>query len=302
MTEIKHGDKTISFEIDGPFIEGDLCRLHPCTVKIPAPEPHKAATAWDKILDDGEIAGDSEVPGLIKIANSSGDEDLTENEGRILSYLFPETAKDEKFYRYLPRQIIEHFVSQGRSAKILTFLTDYITLETILKAYPAGIDYRDLAWMLKRTLAGLGFVHGKGVIHGAVLPPHIMIHPVGHGAKIIDWCYAVRPEERRSIPAYVATWKDYYPPEVFAKRLPTPATDIFMVAKICVALLGGNTTTNQIPEHVPVEIRDMLGRCLREKSAERPSSAWDLHDDFDQILQAKVGKPKYRPFVLPDGP
>jgi len=301
MTEIKSGDKTITFDMLEPFIEGDLCRLHPCMVKIPAPEPHKAETVWDKILDDGEIAGDSEVPGLIKIASSNGDEDLTEREGNILAHLFPVEAKDEKFYRYLPRQLAR-FDLNGRSAKLLIFLTDYISLAEVLKAYPKGIDYRDLAWMLKRTLAGLGFVHTKGVIHGAMVPPHVMVHGTGHGAKLIDWCYAVRLDERRSIPAYPAVWKDYYAPEVFAKRIPTAATDIFMVAKCCVALLGGNVATGEMPETVPREVQSLLQRCLREKPSERPQSAWELHDEFDAILLNIVGKPKYRPFALPSAP
>ena len=299
--EIKSGDKTITFDMLEPFIEGDLCRLHPCTVKIPAPEPHKAATAWDKILDDGEIAGDSEVPGLIKIANSTADEDLTEREGNILAHMFPIEAKDEKFYRYLPRQLAR-FDLNGRSAKLLVFLTDYITLGDILTAYPKGIDYRDLAWMLKRTLEGLGFVQRKGVVHGALLPPHIMVHGTGHGAKLIDWCYAVRLDERRSIPAYVFDYAPYYPPEVLAKKLPTTATDIFMVAKCCVALLGGNVATNEMPEVVPREVQAMLQKCLREKPSERPQDAWDLHDEFDTILLKLVGKPTYRPFAMPSAP
>ena len=54
-----------------------------------------------------------------------------------------------------------------------------------------GVDPRDAAWMWRRLLVALGFAHRAGVLHGAVLPEHVLIHPGEHGLVLVDWCYSV---------------------------------------------------------------------------------------------------------------
>jgi serine/threonine protein kinase len=313
MTEIKIGTATTVVLDDSKKIEGDLCKLQRCTVKTPALPRTPGETWYDKLMEDGDtLTGEQEELAIIKTPIVSSDNDFVENEAKILRLLYPRDAPDEKFYRYLPRiiasfdnptvvnpTVMMSFQPLRHVSNLMPWFTGYITLAEILKAYPKGIDYRDLAWMLKRTLAGIGFAHQHGVIHGAMIPPHVMVHGEGHGAKLIDWCYAVTMEAHRSIPAFVSAWGHYYPAEVFAKRLPTPATDIFMIAKCCVALLGGNVEDDTLPDAVPPPVAAMLARCLREKSSERPQNAWDLHKEFDKILEELIGKPAYRPFVMP---
>ena len=311
--------RTVVFD-DTHFLTGDLCKLYPCTIAGPAvvasdagstSEPGRKGSTWyDKILEDDDdldkaieplVSKPSEMlgaNGLLKVAANSADDDLVRSEGSILRDIFPIFAKEEKFQRYIPR-LWESFQYQGREANLFARLDGYVTIEDILRVYPRGIDYQDAAWMFKRILAGIGFVHTQSIYHGAILPPHILVHPMGHGAKIVDWCYSVRMRDRRSIPAYVPAWKAYYAPEIFAKRFPTTATDTFMAAKCMVALLGGDVETNQFPADVPKPIQDILSQCLTEKPSDRPQDAWKMHEVFDTILGTLVGKPKYRPFAMP---
>lgn len=279
------------------FAQGDLCDLFHCTLSGPPPskEDHaKGKTYWERLVEDD---GPRELRGVVKVSRQIGDNDLVENEARILGHLYPESAKEEKFYRYLPKLLGS--TSEGsHQVNVLTAFEGAISFADILKAYPAGIDYQDLAWMLKRLFAGLGFAHTQGVIHGAILPPHVLVHPTGHGAKLIDWSYAVTAEDKCSLKAYPADWRAYYPPEVFLKRLPTTATDIYMAAKCFLALLGGNVETNVLPDAVPAEVKAFLAECLRETPSARPQDAWELHDRFDEILQKLVGKPHYRAFHI----
>ena len=286
----------------GPDVPPDDKKYPACTVEPVAPKPVKKRkprkTAWDKLLADDDLGGDITEAAVMKTAINVVDSDLVTNESNVLEHLFSPWGKAEKFHGYLPR-IYGRFNHEGQPANLIRWAEGYVSLADILKAYPEGIDYRDLAWMFKRALVGVGFAHYRGVIHGCIIPSHIAVHPTGHGAKLFDWCYSVMLKDRRSIPAYVAAWKAYYPPEVFKKWLPTSATDIYMVAACAVALLGGDVEHKTIPLSVPVEVRDLLQRCMREKPSKRPQSAWDLHEEFDEILLKLIGKPRYRPFSMP---
>ena len=60
------------------------------------------------------------------------------------------------------------------------------SLAQVHAAYPRGLDPRDAAWMWRRLLVALGTVHAAGVVHGAVLPDHVLIHPDLHDT-LIGW-------------------------------------------------------------------------------------------------------------------
>lgn len=250
-------------------------------------------------MDVGPVTG---VRGVVKVTRFQADNDLSSAEAATLATLFPETAGDVKFYRYLPRPLTEPFLNFGRHVNVLSYIEGHLTLEEILQRLPKGIDFRDMVWMFKRTLVAIGFAHTRGVIHGAVLPPHIMVHPTGHGAKLVDWSYAIAANSKASIKAYPAAYRDYLAPEVLAKQFPTPATDIYMAAMTAVSLLVGGPHPEQLAESardIPKPIQDFLVQCLAKRPNDRPQNAWDLHEALDKLLLTVVGKPAYRPFALP---
>lgn len=272
------------YEVSRLITQGDLADLYACTYK----------------------EGKKEFNALFKLAQSPADNDLMENESRVLTAMYPSSQKEEKFFRYLPKPI-DSFMLRGatrtnRRANVMQYASGYVTFADIIKAYPKGLNYKDVVWMFKRLLAGLGFAHNKHqVIHGAVIPTHVLVHPTEHGAKIIDWCYAV-PEWKKGtgrIKALSSPYKSFYAPEVLAKKAPTPQTDLYMAAKCAVALLGGNIHTNQMPDEVPRPIQAFLGSCLLTAQNKRPDDAWKLHEDFDELLLRLVGKPRYRPLTMP---
>ena len=278
---------------------GDICDLYICSI----------------------ANGALDYKAVFKIVKQNSDNDLVENEVKILRKLYPDTAKDEKFYRFLPK-LMDSFIIRGpgsqRRVNIFPWFSEHRSLVKVLQVFPDGIDYRDAVWMFKRILHCIGFAHQSHVIHGAIIPPHVMIHPVDHGAKIIDWSYALDLSNTTTskavtfydyltddtflnephIKAISAGYKDYYPPEIFKKETPTSATDIYMAAKCAVALLGGNVTTNSMP-NIPSEVKSFLDKCLEKDNAKRFQNAWDAHEELDNILTRVVGKRKYRPFPMP---
>lgn len=242
---------------------------------------------------------------VFKVAQAAADNDLLENENKVLSAMYAKDQPEEKFYRYLPKPL-DSFMLRGsgspRRVNVLQRAEGYVTLAEILKAYPKGLDFRDVVWMFKRMLAGIGYAHiHKHVVHGGIVPTNVMVHPTGHGAKILDWCYAVPEWEKGTgrVRALSKPYRDFYAPEILKKLPPSPQTDLYMIAKCAVALLGGDVVTNQVPATVPKPIQAFLGSCLLPAQHRRPDDAWKLHEDFDELLQRLVGKPKYRPLVMP---
>ncbi len=268
--------KDREYTVGKRFAQGDLCDLYESTCRA------------ERVC--------------FKIAQSAADNDLVENESRVLKKLFPAKQKEEKFFRYLPR-CLDTFMFRGagsaetRRVNVLTMLDGYRSLEEVRCVYPDGLDYRDVVWMLKRSLAGLGFVHNQGVIHGAIIPPHVMVHPTEHGAKIIDWSYAI--EGSNHVKALSKPWRDCYAPEIFKKQTPTAATDIYMLFKCVVSLLGGDIKAGTMPNTVPKRFQGFVNGCLIAAPSRRPDDAWKLHEELDELLESLVGKPKYRPLTMP---
>ena len=257
-----------SYLVTGVFAQGDLAELRACTIE-----------------GSGERA-------VFKIASRPGDNDLLENEANVIRNLVPKTTTEEKFYRYLPR-LHESFVSRGadgveRRVNVLAGHFEHVALAEVMTESARGLDFRDAAWMTKRMLTALGFVHRRGLVHGAVLPPHLLVHPVNHGARLVDWCYAREAGDRlRAIPS---NYRSFYPPEVLEKKPATAQTDIYLAAKTALALMG---------DKAPAAIHKFWSTCLAPSPLRRPDDAWALHDELEGLLLKLVGKPKYRPLVMP---
>lgn len=298
VIESKKGRYTLTAQV----ASGDLADLFLCYLN-----DSPLATAAFKIVKDGS------------------DNDLIENEAAVLGKLYPPEAKEEKFYRFIPK-LLDTLLVKGpgfqRRVNVLSWFPEHRGLDEVMRLHPDGVDFRDMVWMFKRVLHGVGFAHENGIIHGAILPPHVLIHPVDHGAKIVDWSYALQggpatPKKKKGdrgfydyvlddsfleephIKAISSPYRDYYAPEILEKKTPTPATDLYMAAKCAVALVGGDLAKNSMPDAMPKTVQGFFKRCLEHDPKKRPQHAWDAHGELDEILKKAVGKRAYRPFPMP---
>lgn len=240
----------------------------------------------------------------IKIVNSPGDNDLAENEAAVLRHLRAEPEKWVKeFHKYLPELLDSLMIAaQNRRANILALLDGYYSLREVKQQYPDGIEPRAMAWIWKRLLTILGFAHKKGKVHGAVIPPHIMINPKNHGLVLLDWSFAVdiAGKADSKIKAINIDYERFYPPEVFNKNPADPSTDIYMAAKCMVDVLGGDAKTKELPKSAPKEVRMFLRSCLLEEQVLRANKAWALYRDFLELLETLYGPPKFYEFYMPE--
>lgn len=228
----------------------------------------------------GDLADLSAVDGgrLLKVPRSPADNDLMAAEAEALQRL--RDKGDPKFRPYAPR-LVESFVHESgdrkrRRVTVLERLDGFVPLSRIERA----LDPRDAAWMWRRLLVALGWAHRAGVVHGAVVEEHVLIHPGEHGLALVDWCYSGNP-----VAAVVKRRRDAYPPEVLKHKTATPATDIYMATGLMARLIG---------DGLPKALRRFADGCLYDAPRMRPQDAWQLLGELDELL----GPRKFRPFTL----
>jgi len=126
-------------------------------------------------------------------------DDLLANEADRLRALHD--TKRDNYKRYLPtfvdsfRAFDSHRIR--RRVNVLERLDGWHTLAQVASRMPR-IRFEHGVWMLNRILEILGYVHRQGILHGAIVPEHLMVFSSGatdskwdHGLKLIDWCYSV---------------------------------------------------------------------------------------------------------------
>jgi hypothetical protein len=243
-------------------------------------------------------AGD-ERTALLKLPRDPACSDLLEREAVALRQLPQDGAG--RFLPYVPR-LIESFrhrdaaTGRCRTANVVTAADGFCSLAEVRAAHPGGVDPRDAAWMWRRLLVALGFAHRAGVLHGAVLPEHVLVHPGLHGLVLVDWCYSVpgcyaATDPSGRVPALVDRYADWYPAEVTARRPASAATDLAMAARCLLHLMG---------DLAPGPLRLFAKGCLLTAQDRRPGDAWRLLQEFDDVLERLYGPRRFRPFTMPD--
>ncbi|MBE1535068.1 protein kinase family protein [Actinomadura algeriensis] len=256
-----------AYRLDGDPIGGDVAELYPARTD-----------------------GGTRV--LLKMPRDPRDGDLIEREATALRRLA--THGERRHRAYVPR-IVETFrhrdavTGAQRRVDVLRELGGFHDLARVRRAYPGDLDPRDAAWMWRRLLVALGFAHRAGVLHGAVLPEHVMIHPDEHGLVLVGWCNAVTGPGGR-VPTMVDRHAGLYPPEVPGREPATPGTDLFMATRCMTGLMGDRT---------PPAMRAFARGCTLPAPHRRPSDAWRLLAEFDDLLERLYGPRRFRPFHLP---
>lgn len=259
----------------------------------------KLAALWqqhaergDTPIARGDIANLYQVPhGVLKLARDPADNDLMRREATALTHLA--TRARPRLRAFFPRLVQARRQRDPRSgverqASVLGRLDGFRTIAEVRAAFPDGVDPLDAAWMWRRLLVAIGTAHRAGIIHGAVLPEHVMIHPAEHGLVLVDWCYSSTGADR--LPAIVARYRDWYPCEVLAGHLAGPDVDIWLATRCMTDLIAGS---------MPPLMASFAAGCTLANPRRRPADAWELLAEFDEVLDRLYGPRTFRPFALP---
>ncbi len=256
----------------------------------------------ERLLADGDAAAvylahvAPEMRYLLKVARDSEGRKRLHNERATLAKLGA-VAGDTTYRCYLS-ELTESFTTATRPSKrvnVFHYEPEFRTLEEVHEQYPA-LEVRNLAWIFNRLLTILGFCHRQRVLHGAILPCHVLIDAASHGLRLVGWGASVLNGQwlRTVSPRY----RDWYPPEVLHQPSAGPATDLFLAARCLVYLAGGDPVTDWMPATVPPPMQRFLATCLLPTPRMRPDDAWALQEEFAALLRPLYGPPKFHELIL----
>lgn len=227
---------------------------------------------------------------VLKVNRSLDDADLLRNEFRTLERLaVPSDPNTAALAARLPQPIAFGPYASPRSkdpasrrwVAVYRWRSGFVhTLEDVARVHPGGVDDRIAVWILKRTLELLGYVHRAGIVHGAVVPPHLVVHPRDHGVMLVGFGTSV-PQGSR-IPALSRRWASYYP----QGREVGPGTDIVQAARSV--------------RSISASLAGPVGALFAEIEAGRAGDdAWDTARRLSEASRVEHGPPAYNPLPMP---
>ena len=247
---------------------------------------------------DGAITG----PVLVKIARQPTSNPHLENEARILGIVQDAAPKSPigVLSAYLPRHLDSFLVEDGARrlrSNAYSLRPGFVSVRDILDAFPRGsLAPQDAAWIARRVIAQALAAEVLGVVHGSIVPEHVLIHPLSREPLHIGWGTAQQtgaPSLLRPPPALRA----YYPRDALDLGPASARTDVYMAATVVQELFGGDVVRHTLPKTIPPAITSLLQKCTASTPRSRPSGR-DFLDEFTRLIRKEWGR-TYRPLVLP---
>ncbi|MBL8021751.1 MAG: hypothetical protein JNM27_18910 [Leptospirales bacterium] len=230
---------------------------------------------------------------LIKIALQAGDNDLLQNEARMLKLLL---EGGTTYNKHLPEYFDQFRTARGNVGLVLGKVEGF-DLRAVRERYPDGIPQEHIIWIFRRTLAVAGHAHSLGIIHGNIEPSHILVSPPDHNVFLIDWGYSVyRPNETSQ--GFRVINEQFSPPEVAERKSPIPSSDLYSIGKCMIYLLGGNVQTDAMPGHVDERIQRFIKFFTRPSALQRAQDAWQMYAKLDDLREEVFGPHKFREFKM----
>ncbi len=215
-----------------------------------------------------------QAPVCIKHAHriSHEDEQILANEANAmwdLSHPFIPTVRD-------------FIVLEDKSCALVT---SYIPGPTLYKVIEKNkrIDSESGAWICDRVLQALRYLHYHGVVHGDVKPQNIIVQPEKHTAVLVDYgLSAIKPSHTNKPLGYTPYFAS---PEQLKKMPLLPESDFYSLGMTLIYALGGDVLKKTVPESVPKEFRDFIGKLTFQNALFRPS--WEKENLVETLALAR---------------
>ncbi len=240
---------------------------------------------------------------LIKVLRDLRDLPQLDNEWEAVKNLQASNAPGaDTFTTLIPEPIIHGTITagafEGRRANIFRWTAGFHhTFEAVQRAYPQGIPPRASIWVWRRILEVLAFIHNSGMVHGAVLPPHLLVQENEHGVRLVG--YGRAGYAGRDLTSITPGYEAFHPKSNRARPTLTTQLDLIMSARCVVALLGGNPADASLPGDVPVALARLIQRVALSNPADSTDNAWALREELGGIANNVFGAPQFIPIVMP---
>lgn len=241
-----------AYQADTLFAEGEVSNVYTGTAHPPDGEKIRIVMK----ISFGDTASE-------RHANNA----FIRREAETLQALYRDSSDSNLVH--LPRHLA-HFQTDERAlGSILTFCEGYDCYE--IRRNPNhvnGVEAKHLFWILSRCLTTLGYVHGRGFIHGNIEPGHIIVNPPNHNVCLIDWCYSLREHE-----VFRAFVPEFSSPEVRDRSTPTPSSDLYSLGKSLLFLAGDEAAQQRLP----IELLKLMQWMTLPSIIQRPRDALELN-------------------------
>ncbi|MDH6593383.1 hypothetical protein M2165_003272 [Variovorax sp. TBS-050B] len=220
----------------------------------------------------------------IKLAREAADDAVLRREAAVLDALQALSLPGSAYFtRRLPQPVgaglAEGLADGARQALVLRHPPGFWgSLHDVRQAHPHGIDPRHAVWLWRRMLEVLAFVHDAGWSHGALAPPHALVHPRDHGVLIVGWSRA-----RQAAGAAQAA---------------AAARDLAQSAWTVRAVLHGGEPGEQpgLGAHTPAPLAALLRQCSEDVAACERLGARGIEQALSAASREAFGAPRFVPF------
>lgn len=254
------------------------------------------------------VSGGNSFEAIIKVARAESVNDLVNNEAVMLDSV-RRHVRDiaEHADGFFPRLLDTFLYDGNRAVNVIERLDGYYTLEEIRDAYPEGLPPQAAAWMGNRLFEFLSLLSLSGVVHGGILPPHVLFHfgdsedPIRHTMKVIDWTLAMGQDKSTNLwpkrQGRITRYDDFYPPEK-ADQV-TPATDLAMAAACLQYVMGADVKSGKLPSNgAPRGMEFLLKSCRYPQPDGRPKVIF-FRQQFREMLNRHYGEGRFHYTPMP---
>lgn len=235
---------------------------------------------------------------LLKIVRDSADAPLLEQEWSALNQLQSIAAeRSVDLGDRVPAPVVTGVLKgsrDGRHASAYRWAGGFVhTFEMVRSAYPDGVVLAASIWVWRRILEVLALMHQGGLVHGAILPNHLLIEHGEHGVRLVGFSCADKPNA--PLLAVSTEFEGFYPDSVRDSQRLTAAGDLVMSAR-CVSYLLGSRD-GDVPDRVPRRLAALLRR-VGEEGEHADLDPWKLHAELGEMGKALFGPPAFHPIVM----
>jgi hypothetical protein len=244
---------------------------------------------------------------LVKILRLADDRPMLAAEWAAFGVLRASDARGaEALLPRTPAPIAHGPITEGGHAGSYATLLRYAprfdhTFETVRDVYPAGVDARIGVWMWRRILEVLSFLHRSGVVHGAVLPQHLLVERGEHGVRLVG--FGCAGPSGAPLAAINLRHTGLYPPRQVAVPVLSEVHDLAQAARSVAYALGADDD-GVLPRSVPQPLRELLADVADEaevRPARKAGDAWALRERVGAVARDLFGAPSFHPLALPSG-
>jgi hypothetical protein len=219
---------------------------------------------------------------IIKLAREEGQPRSMQNEIEVLTVLQAvQTPKAAYYSRRVP-QLVQHGMTErtpghSRLAIVLRHAAGYWgSIEKTRSGLARDIDARHIAWIWRRVLDCLEFVHSVGRTHGDMRPEHLVVQPRDHGIMFCGWGRSGRCDSSTG-----------------SKEI---GRDIAQSAWSMRELMAARADEAPLNPVLPKPMRDLLKQASEDPRWSAAEGASGIEQRWKQAVLESFGPPRFIPF------